>query len=56
MSVTGKSRRKGSIDVWRKIMEMPWAGRGWELTEAIPPAYTHYIGEQLKAYHEKLNN
>ena len=48
MSVTGKSRRKGSIDVWRKVMEMPWAGRGWELTEAIPPAYTHYIGEQLK--------
>jgi DNA (cytosine-5)-methyltransferase 1 len=48
MSVTGKSRRKGSIDVWRKVMEMPWAGRAWELTEAIPPAYTHYIGEQLK--------
>jgi hypothetical protein len=47
MSVTGKSRRKGSIDTWRKIMDMHWAGRGWELTEAIPPAYTKYIGEQL---------
>ena len=47
MSVTGKSRRKGSIDVWRKVMEMPWAGRGWELTEAIPPAYTLYIGSQF---------
>ena len=54
MSVTGKSRRKGSIDVWRKIMNMPWAGRGWELTEAIPPAYTKYIGEQLLKYESNL--
>lgn len=50
MSVTGKSRRKGCIDVWRKIMDMPWASRGWELAEAIPPAYTQYIGEQLLKY------
>jgi len=48
MSVTGKSRRKGCINVWRKIMDMPWAKRGFELTEAIPPCYTYYIGEQLK--------
>ena len=54
MSVTGKSRRKGSIDVWRKVMDMPWAGRGWELTEAIPPAYTKYIGEQLLKYESNL--
>ena len=54
MSVTGKSRRKGSIDVWRKVMDMPWAGRGWELTEAIPPAYTKYIGEQLLKYESYL--
>jgi DNA (cytosine-5)-methyltransferase 1 len=53
MSVTGKSRRKGSIDVWRKVMDMPWAGRGWELTEAIPPAYTKYIGEQILKYENK---
>ena len=55
MSVTGKSRRKGSIDVWRKVMDMPWAGRGWELTEAIPPAYTKYIGEQLLIYNISIN-
>jgi DNA (cytosine-5)-methyltransferase 1 len=47
MSVTGKSRRTGSIDTWRSIMQMPWAGRAWELSEAIPPAYTKFIGEQL---------
>jgi DNA (cytosine-5)-methyltransferase 1 len=54
MSVTGKSRRKGSIDVWRKVMDMPWAGRGWELTEAIPPAYTKYIGEQILKYESNI--
>jgi len=54
MSVTGKSRRKGSIDVWRKVMDMHWPKRGWELTEAIPPAYTKYIGEQLLKYESNL--
>jgi DNA (cytosine-5)-methyltransferase 1 len=54
MSVTGKSRRKGSIDTWREIMGMYWAGRGWELTEAIPPVYTKYIGEQLLKYESNL--
>lgn len=47
MSVTGKSRRKGSIETWKRIMDMPWAKRGWELVEAIPPAYTQYIGRFL---------
>jgi DNA (cytosine-5)-methyltransferase 1 len=54
MSVTGKSRRKGSIDVWRKVMDMHWPKRGWELTEAIPPAYTKYIGEQLLKYESNI--
>jgi hypothetical protein len=36
-------------------MDMPWAGRGWELTEAIPPAYTKYIGEQLLIYNISIN-
>jgi hypothetical protein len=47
MSVTGKSRRKGCIETWKKLMCMPWAGRGSELAEAIPPVYTEYIGKQL---------
>lgn len=48
MSVTGKSRRAGSIDTWREIMEMPWAERARDLSEAIYPAYTKYLGEHLE--------
>lgn len=33
-----------SAAVRREIMEMPWANRD-EIGEAIPPAYTKYIGE-----------
>lgn len=47
MSVTGKSRRAGSIDTWRSIMDMPHAGRARDLSEAIFPAYTQYIGKEF---------
>lgn len=47
VSVTGKSRGTGCIDTWREVMGMPWAGRAWELSEAIPPAFTEYLGHQL---------
>lgn len=56
MSVTGKSRRTGSIDTWRRIMQMHWAGRAWELSEAIPPAYTQYIGGFLLDFLNKNND
>lgn len=55
MSVTGKSRRTGSIDTWRELMQMPWAGRAWELSEAIPPVYTKYIGEILMKHIKTAN-
>lgn len=48
MSVTGKSRRAGSIDTWRSIMQMPWAERARDLSEAIYPVYTEYIGNEFK--------
>jgi hypothetical protein len=46
-TVTGKSRGAGCVDFWRELMDMPWAGTAYELTEAIPPAYTEWIGRQL---------
>ncbi len=38
----------------KKIMDMPWAVRAWELSEAIPPCYTEYIGKQLLKYESNI--
>lgn len=45
--VAGNSGRSGSIDTWKEIMEMPWALRAKDLSEAIYPVYTEYIGDEL---------
>lgn len=37
------------VDRGRRVMGMPWANRDG-LREAIPPAYTEYIGRQLMAH------
>lgn len=34
------------VDDWREVMGIDWMSRD-ELAEAIPPAYTRYIGEQF---------
>ena len=34
------------VDLWRQVMGIDWTTRD-ELTEAIPPAYTEYVGRQL---------
>jgi hypothetical protein len=45
--VTGHSRGRGTEEFWGRIMGIPWAKKTKELTEAIPPAYTEWIGQQL---------
>jgi DNA (cytosine-5)-methyltransferase 1 len=47
----GSSRRDGrggfgNTSEWKRAMGIDWM-TGRELAQAIPPAYTHYIGEQL---------
>lgn len=37
------------VDRARRVMNMPWASRDG-LREAIPPAYTEYIGRQMMAH------
>lgn len=48
VSVYGTGGSRGTIEDWREAMEMPWAGKKRELSEAIPPAFTEYIGWQLR--------
>jgi DNA (cytosine-5)-methyltransferase 1 len=47
---TGKSQKRGrkvmSSAEALEVMEMPWANRAGA-TQAIPPAYTEFIGQQL---------
>jgi SAM-dependent methyltransferase len=41
--ITGHVR----VEHWREVMGISWTTRE-ELTEAIPPAYTHYVGQILR--------
>ena len=52
VTVCGKGGRKGTIDQWRAAMSISWMSLQ-ELAQAIPPAYTEYIGKQLMAYLNK---
>lgn len=46
-----KHSRHAPVDSWPEIMGMPWA-QGKEIAQAIPPAYTEFIGKQLISYLE----
>lgn len=60
MAVAGKSRRKGSVELWRKFMDANEDHSSTEITEGIPPAYAQYIGEwlmkQVRRNIEQANN
>lgn len=43
----GGNADRGSAEEWSEAMEMPWAKTKDELREAIPPAYTEWIGARL---------
>lgn len=50
MTVTGKGRRSGTSDRWRLLLGIEHPALQRELSEAIPPAFTKYIGEQITCY------
>lgn len=35
------------LDLWRRVMDVPWMQTKAEIAESIPPAYTEFIGNQL---------
>jgi DNA (cytosine-5)-methyltransferase 1 len=41
------SWKPGPIGQWRELMGMPWVTNKRGIAEAIPPAYTEYIGRQF---------
>jgi DNA (cytosine-5)-methyltransferase 1 len=47
--VYGNGGQKGSIAEWQRAMGIDWLSERNELAEAIPPAYSEYIGGHLLA-------
>jgi DNA (cytosine-5)-methyltransferase 1 len=45
-AVYGDGGGKGTLEQWRAAMGIDWMDKA-ELAQAIPPAYTQFIGEQL---------
>lgn len=46
ISVAGHQGSGVTADVWRQVMGIDWMTRD-ELAQAIPPAYTKFLGEQI---------
>lgn len=46
-AVYGLGGGKGSVAEWQRALGIDWTADRHELAEAIPPAYTQHIGEQL---------
>ncbi|WP_214412315.1 DNA cytosine methyltransferase [Sphaerisporangium fuscum] len=47
VAVYGDGGGKGSITEWQDAMGITWTDVRREIAEAIPPAYTHYIGRTI---------
>lgn len=47
LAVYGEGGGKGSVAEWQVAMGIDWTDDRVEIAEAIPPAYTEYLGRQL---------
>lgn len=45
----GEHSRQGSFDLGKRLMDIDWMNRK-QIVQAIPPAYTEFIGKQLMEY------
>ena len=54
-AVYGQGGGKGTVQQWQEAMGMPWTSDRKELAEAIPPAYTKYIGDHLMAHLDSVD-
>lgn len=46
-AVYGDGGGKGTVAQWQQAMGIDWTGNRKSIAEAIPPAYTRYIGGQI---------
>lgn len=46
-AVYGEGGGKGSVAEWQKAMGIDWTDNRKSIAEAIPPAYTEWVGEQF---------
>lgn len=47
VAVYGEGGGKGSVQEWQQAMGIDWTDERKTLAEAIPPAYTEFIGRQI---------
>jgi DNA (cytosine-5)-methyltransferase 1 len=45
--VYGAGGRKGTVAEWKEAMGIFWTDNRKSIAEAIPPAYTRFIGGQI---------
>jgi site-specific DNA-cytosine methylase len=50
--VYGAGGRKGTVAEWQVAMGIDWTSNRKSIAEAIPPAYSRFIGGQIMAYIE----
>ncbi|QAX93245.1 DNA methyltransferase [Mycobacterium phage Bexan] len=54
-AVYGDGGGKGTVAQWQQAMGMDWTDVRKEIAEAIPPAYTRFIGEHLMDHLRRQN-
>lgn len=52
-AVYGEGGGKGSIREWQDAMNIHWTVNRKSIAEAIPPAYTKWVGEQFIAHYKR---
>jgi DNA (cytosine-5)-methyltransferase 1 len=52
-AVHGDGGGKGSLADWQQAMGMPWVPQKKRIAQAIPPAYTQFIGKELLRHVEE---
>lgn len=48
LGVYGRGGGKDTLERWQQAMNMPWCSAQPEIAEAVPPAYTRFIGAALR--------